>query len=70
MRLLSLTAEGRRLRDAAQAAIQEGEERLLAQLPAADRAAFLRALHTLSGLPELTGRKPGTARAGRGSTRA
>ncbi|MGW1791206.1 MarR family winged helix-turn-helix transcriptional regulator [Streptomyces tubercidicus] len=70
VRLLSLTAEGRQLRDATQAAIQEGEERLLAQLPAADRTAFLRALHTLSGLPELTGRKPGTARAGRGSARA
>ncbi|MGY5125047.1 MarR family winged helix-turn-helix transcriptional regulator [Streptomyces nigrescens] len=65
VRLLSLTTEGRRLRDAAQAAIQEGEERLLAQLPAADRAAFVRSLQTLSGLPELTARKPG-----RGSPRA
>ncbi|MFE1177473.1 MarR family winged helix-turn-helix transcriptional regulator [Streptomyces sp. NPDC058773] len=65
VRLLSLTAEGRRLRDAAQTAIQEGEERLLARLPAADRAALLRALHTLSELPELTTRKPG-----RGSSRS
>ncbi|MYT10898.1 DNA-binding transcriptional regulator, MarR family [Streptomyces sp. SceaMP-e96] len=59
VRLLSLTTEGRRLRDAAQTAIQEGEERLLDRLPAADRAGFLRSLHTLSGLPELTARKPG-----------
>ncbi|MGA4878460.1 MarR family transcriptional regulator [Streptomyces lydicamycinicus] len=59
VRLLSLTAEGRRLRDTTQAAIQEGEERLLGRLPAADRAGLLRALQTLSTLPELTARKPG-----------
>ncbi|MFE0379606.1 MarR family winged helix-turn-helix transcriptional regulator [Streptomyces inhibens] len=58
-RLLSLTGEGRRLRDAVQAAIQQGEERLLAQLPAADRNGFLRGLQALSTLPELTSRKPG-----------
>ncbi|REK90498.1 MarR family transcriptional regulator [Streptomyces inhibens] len=58
-RLLSLTGEGRRLRDAVQAAIQQGEERLLAQLPAADRNGFLRGLQALSTLPELMPRKPG-----------
>ncbi|MET7622465.1 MULTISPECIES: MarR family transcriptional regulator [unclassified Streptomyces] len=46
-RLLSLTAEGRRLRDTVQSAIQEGEERLLAQLPAADREGFVRGLRAL-----------------------
>jgi len=59
VRLLSLTAEGRRLREAVQSAIQEGEERLLAQLPAADRNGFLRALQALSALPDLTLAKPG-----------
>jgi DNA-binding MarR family transcriptional regulator len=58
-RLLSLTADGRRLRDAVQTAIQQSEERLLAQLPAADRNGFLRGLQALSALPELTPRKPG-----------
>ncbi|MFF7411757.1 MarR family winged helix-turn-helix transcriptional regulator [Streptomyces lydicus] len=57
-RLLSLTTDGRRLRDAAQSAIQQGEERLLARLPAADRAGFLRSLETLSALPELASGKP------------
>ncbi|MFD8328444.1 MarR family winged helix-turn-helix transcriptional regulator [Streptomyces lydicus] len=57
-RLLSLTTEGRRLRDAAQSAIQRGEERLLARLPAADRSGFLRSLETLSALPELAPGKP------------
>ncbi|MER8039222.1 MarR family winged helix-turn-helix transcriptional regulator [Streptomyces hydrogenans] len=47
-RLLSLTQEGRRLRDSAQAAVQQDEERLLARLPAADRKGFLRALQTLA----------------------
>ncbi|MFD3417888.1 MarR family winged helix-turn-helix transcriptional regulator [Streptomyces decoyicus] len=56
VRLLSLTAAGRRLRDAVQTAIQQGEERLLTQLPAADRAGFLKGLQALSALPEL---KPG-----------
>jgi DNA-binding MarR family transcriptional regulator len=46
-RLLSLTPEGRRLRDTVRTAVQEGEERLLGRLPAADRAAFLRGLTTL-----------------------
>lgn len=62
VRLLSLTAEGRRLRDAVQTAIQQGEERLLARLPAADRAGFLKGLQALSTLPELTrGRGPSTS---------
>ncbi|MEV5748527.1 MarR family transcriptional regulator [Actinoallomurus sp. NPDC052308] len=52
VRLLSLTPEGRRVRDSVQAGIRERENRLLARLPAADRAAFLRALRTLSSLPE------------------
>ncbi|XVQ11075.1 MarR family winged helix-turn-helix transcriptional regulator [Spirillospora sp. CA-255316] len=49
-RLLSLTPEGRRLLDAAQAAIRRREEELLAHLPPDDRRAFVRALKTLSGL--------------------
>ncbi|MFG2533420.1 MarR family winged helix-turn-helix transcriptional regulator [Streptomyces sp. NPDC048516] len=53
VRLLSLTPEGRRLRDTVQSSIQQGEERLLAQLPAADRAGFLKGLQALSALPEL-----------------
>ncbi|MEZ0091156.1 MarR family winged helix-turn-helix transcriptional regulator [Streptacidiphilus sp. EB129] len=54
VRLLALTAEGRLLRDTVQAAIQDGEERLLTVLPAADRSGFLRALRALSTLPDLT----------------
>ncbi len=55
--LLSLTAQGRRIRAAAQADIQRQEERLLARLPPADRASFLRALQALSSVPpdQLTG---------------
>ena len=49
--LLSITPAGQRVRDAVQAGIQRGEERLLARLPAADRAAFLRVLQALSALP-------------------
>ncbi|MDR8407509.1 MarR family transcriptional regulator [Nonomuraea sp. 3-1Str] len=65
--LLSLTAEGRRVRDAAQAGIQQQEDRLLARLPAEDRDAFLRALQTLSAVPreEIVGngaRRPRTSR--------
>jgi DNA-binding MarR family transcriptional regulator len=48
--VLSLTPKGRRLRDAAQADIRRGEERLLARLPASDRRGFLRALRLLSAL--------------------
>lgn len=51
-RLLSLTPAGRRTRDAAQSAIREREERLLARLPAPDRGTFLRVLAALSALPQ------------------
>ncbi|GGQ23901.1 MarR family winged helix-turn-helix transcriptional regulator [Streptosporangium pseudovulgare] len=50
-RLLSLTAEGRRLRDSAQAGIRRREERLLARLPEGDREGFLRSLRALAALP-------------------
>src|SRR5262249_15909311 len=49
--LLSLTAEGRRTRAAAQADIQRQEERLLARLAADDRRAFRRGLQRLSSIP-------------------
>ncbi|MET8425884.1 MarR family winged helix-turn-helix transcriptional regulator [Nocardia sp. NPDC004860] len=56
-RLLALTPEGRRLRDAAQAGIQAQEDHLLGKLPTADRRGFLNALITLAALPrdEITG---------------
>ncbi|MFG2140956.1 MarR family winged helix-turn-helix transcriptional regulator [Streptomyces sp. NPDC048650] len=70
VRLLSLTAEGRLLRDTVQAAIQLGEERLLTQLPAADRAGFLTGLRALSTLPELKlGQGPPQSSPGRGADR-
>jgi MarR family transcriptional regulator, organic hydroperoxide resistance regulator len=50
--LLALTPAGRRLRDSAQADIQAREDRLLSRLPEEDRSAFLRALRTLSAVPE------------------
>ncbi|GLW07039.1 putative transcriptional regulator, MarR family protein [Microtetraspora sp. NBRC 13810] len=50
-RLLSLTEEGRRVRDSAQAGIQRNEERLLGRFPADDRRAFLRVLRALADLP-------------------
>lgn len=50
-RLLSITEAGRRKRRAVQAQIQANEERLLAELPPADRAAFMRAVGTLAALP-------------------
>lgn len=50
-RLLSITPEGSRLRRAVQAEIQDGEDRLLAELPAGDREAFLRSAARLSSLP-------------------
>ncbi|MGG2460807.1 MarR family winged helix-turn-helix transcriptional regulator [Streptomyces sp. RGM 3693] len=53
VRLVSVTPEGRRLRDAVQADIQRGEERLLAHLPTADREGFLRGLLALHALPEI-----------------
>ncbi|MEV5838854.1 MarR family transcriptional regulator [Nocardia sp. NPDC052112] len=46
-RLISLTPVGRTTRDQAQRDIQEQENHLLAQLPAADRKVFLRSLQTL-----------------------
>jgi DNA-binding MarR family transcriptional regulator len=48
--LLSLTAAGRERRQSVQAGIRRNEEQLLAQLPANDRAAFLRSLQTLDNL--------------------
>ncbi|MFQ6324743.1 MarR family winged helix-turn-helix transcriptional regulator [Nocardia sp. CWNU-33] len=48
--LVSLTAAGRSTRERAQREIQEQEDRLLANLSAADRRAFLRALQTLAAL--------------------
>jgi len=47
VRLLRLTAAGRRLQDKVRSAIREQEEDLLGELPAADRSAFLRVLRTL-----------------------
>ncbi len=59
-RLLAITASGKTRRAAAQADIQRQEEHLLAQLPAADRDGFLRALRTLAALPpgQITGPDP------------
>ena len=48
VRLVAITAKGRRTRDRAQAEIQRQEEQLLASLPAADRRAFLRVAQTLA----------------------
>jgi len=50
-RLLAITDEGRRKRNAVQTEIQRNEDRLLRRLPLDDRSAFLRALATLSALP-------------------
>ena len=47
-RLLAITKEGRRVKDAVQAEIQSGEERWLGTLSATDRAVFLRVLQQLS----------------------
>jgi DNA-binding MarR family transcriptional regulator len=49
-RILAITKEGRRFKEAIQAEIQRGEERWLGTLSATDRAAFLRILQELSGL--------------------
>jgi DNA-binding MarR family transcriptional regulator len=48
VRLLRLTPAGRRLHDAVRSGIRAAEEVLLADLPAADRRAFLRALQRLA----------------------
>ncbi len=50
-RLLSITPAGRDRRRAVQDEIQQGEGRLLAGLPAAEREAFLRAAQLLSARP-------------------
>lgn len=57
VRLLSITPEGRRLRNAAQRGIQRSEERLLARLTPQERNTFLKVLQELHGLPwkEITG---------------
>ena len=53
-RLLRVTPKGKRLRDAAQRAIQENEQRLLSHLPATDRDRFLRTVRRLAELaPEV-----------------
>ena len=49
-RLLAITKDGRRVKEATQAAIQRGEERWLGTLSATDRAVFLRVLQELSGV--------------------
>ncbi|MFG2003719.1 MarR family winged helix-turn-helix transcriptional regulator [Spirillospora sp. NPDC048911] len=49
--LLSLTPEGRQVRNAIRTGIQERENRLLDRLPEDDRHAFLRALQTLHTIP-------------------
>lgn len=51
VRLLAITAAGRRIRAATQSGIQANEDRLLARLPAGDRQAFLRVAQELSALP-------------------
>ncbi|MFI6499606.1 MarR family winged helix-turn-helix transcriptional regulator [Nonomuraea typhae] len=53
VRLLAITAAGRRARREAQAEIQAGEDRLLALLPPDDREAFLRAAGTLADITAL-----------------
>jgi DNA-binding MarR family transcriptional regulator len=50
-RLLSITPDGSRVRQRVQSEIQRNEERVLAELPPADRGSFLRAADLLSGLP-------------------
>ena len=57
VRLLGITEAGRRVRAAAQVAIQANEDRVLARLEPADRRSFLRAARILSALPpeEITG---------------
>ncbi len=48
VRLLEITGKGRAAKDAAQNAIQRGEERWLQRLSADDRRVFLRALQQLA----------------------
>ena len=58
IRLLAISAAGRRVRAAARSAIQANEERVLARLAPADRQAFLRVARILSALTpeEIAGR--------------
>jgi DNA-binding MarR family transcriptional regulator len=49
-RLLAITKDGRRVKEATQDAIQRGEERWLGTLSASDRTTFLRILQELSGV--------------------
>jgi DNA-binding MarR family transcriptional regulator len=51
VRVISLTDEGRTVRDKAQRAIQRNEDELLAVLPSDERRVFLRALQRLAELP-------------------
>jgi DNA-binding MarR family transcriptional regulator len=51
-RILAVTPAGRRLRDRVRRAIRREEDRLLADLPAGDRATFLRVLQQLGSPPE------------------
>ncbi|MGB2920267.1 MAG: MarR family transcriptional regulator [Mycobacterium sp.] len=48
VRLLAITENGRAVKDAAQAEIQRGEERWLAELSAEERRVFLRALRRMA----------------------
>lgn len=50
-RLLSITPAGSRVRSSVRSEIQRNEEHVLAELPPADRRAFLRAAEMLSALP-------------------
>lgn len=52
VRLLSITAAGRRLKDAVQADIQRGEEHWLGELSAEERRVFLKALQRLAPTPD------------------
>lgn len=48
VRLVQITEEGKRVRDRVQRAIHAAEDRLLGQLPKADREAFVRSLTALT----------------------
>lgn len=52
VRLLEITEAGRTVKDAAQAAIQRGEERWLSMLSPEERKVFLRALAKMTGFGE------------------
>lgn len=51
VRLVSITERGRELCGRVRAEIQANEERVLGRVPAEDRAAFMRTLDWLAGLP-------------------